>query len=179
MSVTVTPCTGDHVGHNIAGGTSAQAYLGVQLTSGNPLIGSNLSSVQVALGKESSGDTGTVTCYHQAGAGGTLTQSSTSFDYSEISVWANPNPLYEFEFANIDINENDFFWWTSSNTSNRCGLDYYETCPNYTGFASKKNSFSPDSAASLTGQLRSDWTTSSSPPSSSIVEPPPIAMVRY
>jgi hypothetical protein len=166
----VTPCTGTHTGHNISSG--AQNFLGVQITSGNSLIGETISSLQVALGKEGAGSVGNVTATHQRGS--TITTSSTTIPYSNIDVWSLPNTLHSFSF-NITIEENDYFWITSDNLTNRCGVDYYDTCPNYTGFDSKKKSGS-GTIDSLAGQLRSVWTYAGVSSAGTLL-PPPVAWI--
>lgn len=167
----VTPCTGTHSGHNISSG--AQNFLGVEITSGNALIGTSLTSLQVALGKENSGTTGNVTAYHQRGS--TITQSTTTIAYSAIAVWSLPNPMYTFAFS-ITVEDGDYFWISSDNlSSNRCGVDYYPTCPNYSGFDSKKKS-GTGTIDTLAGQLRSIWTTSGTTSSGTLL-PPPVAWI--
>ena len=167
----VTPCTGTHAGHNISSG--AQNFLGVQITAGNTLIGKNITSIQVALGKENSGNTGNVTATHQSGA--TVTSSTTTIPYTDISVWSLPNTMHTFNF-NVTVDENDYFWITSDNlTTNRCGVDYYPTCPNYTNFDSKKKS-GTGTIDTLAGQLRSIYTYAEAGASGTRLPPPPIVV---
>ena len=86
--------------------------------------------------------------------------------------------MHSFEF-NITLAENDYFFITSTTLSgNRCGVDYYDTCPNYTGFSSAKKS-NTGTIDSLTGQMRSIYTYGAEPVAAGTRLPPPPIVVHF